>query len=261
MASRSSTLTVFAIATSGFFAIFGTFGGAVWLATIWNISLPWNIDSLYRYHPYLQLFGFVYTFIMGVSYILVPRFKNRVIAPKYAPHFTFILFISGLAVSFVSRIPGLVLLVIAKMLYFFMVARLVHRPSPYQLFFLPFSRILMVVGELQENSGFSLSLLQILLLGFPALMILGVELRTVHFRLAELRKKDAAVAFALFVAANVLSGIILILGIESLTILSSTLALLGGIIFLRSFGIFTDIAATTMSRMTDKGNKRYTYFT
>lgn len=271
MANRSPRLTVFAIAISGLFAFFGTFIGASWLAAMWGITLPWDISFLYRYHPYLQLFGFVYIFIMGVSYTFVPRFKNRTISPRYASYLTLALFLAGLASSFIVQLIALILLAVAGILHFMIVVRLVRRPAGYLAIteyyflassaFLSFSMVLMLLREVQGSSGFSFSLIQLLLLGFPALMIFGVELRTVHFRLAELQNTDAAIALILFVAAIAISAITSLFAIESLTFLSSILALTGGLMYLRSFQIFKDLPAATFGRMTDKDKKRYVYFT
>ncbi|MBI2126167.1 MAG: hypothetical protein HYU02_02475 [Thaumarchaeota archaeon] len=269
--SLKPRLTIFAIAASGLSAVLGTLIGALWLTAMSGFSLPFGLEVFFSKHPYLQLYGFVYLFIMGVSYNLIPRFKNKTISPKYAAYLALALFMTGIAVSFVSRLLGHLLLLVAGILHLFIVANLVRKPEGnlaiteyYFLasaFFLPFSLAIMAMKEAQGNLGFSLEILHLSLLGFPALMIFGVELRTIHFRLAKLRKVESSVALIFLVLANALSGLSSIVAYESLTMISFVFSLIAGLLFLRSLQIFENLPAVIESRMTERDKKRYVYFT
>ncbi len=270
-ASLKPRLTIFAIAASGLSAVLGTLIGALWLTAMSGFSLPFGLEALFPKHPYLQLYGFVYLFIMGVSYNLIPRFKNKTISPKYAAYLALALFIAGLAVSIVLRLLGHLLLLVAGILHLLIIANLVRKPKGYlaiteyyflvSAFFLPFSLAIMVMKEAQGSLGFSLEILHLSLLGFPALMIFGVELRTIHFRLAKLRKVESSVALIFLVLANVLSGLSSVVAYGSLTMISFVFSLIAGLLFLRSLQIFENLPAVIASRMTERDKKRYVYFT
>jgi len=269
--SLKPRLTIFAIAASGLSAVLGTLIGALWLTAMSGFSVPFGLEVLFPKHPYLQIYGFVYLFIMGVSYNLIPRFKNKSISPKYAPYLALALFIAGLAVSIISRLSGYLLLLIAGILHLFIVSNLVRKPQGYlaiteyyflaSAFFLPFSLAVMAVKEAQGTFGFSLEILHLSLLGFPTLMIFGVELRTMHFRLAKLRESESSAALILLILANVLSGLSSIIMYGPLTLISFICSLIAALLFLRSLQIFENLPAIIVNRMTERDKKRYVYFT
>ena len=269
--SLKPRLTIFAIAASGLSAVLGTLIGALWLTAMSGFSVPFGLEVLFPKHPYLQIYGFVYLFIMGVSYNLIPRFKNKSISPKYAPYLALALFIVGLAVSIVSRLSGYLLLLIAGILHLFIVSNLVRKPQGYlaiteyyflaSAFFLPFSLAVMAMKEAQGTFGFSLEILHLSLLGFPTLMIFCVELRTMHFRLAKLRESESSAALILLILANLLSGLSSIIMYGPLTLISFICSLIAALLFLRSFSIFENLPAVMVNRMTERDKKRYVYFT
>jgi hypothetical protein len=269
--SLKPRLTIFVIAASGLSAVLGTLIGTVWLTAMSGFSLPFGLEVLFPKHPYLQLYGFVYLFIMGVSYNLIPRFKNKAISPKHAPYLALALFITGLAVSTVSRLLGYLVFLIAGILHLFIVANLVRKPQGYlaiteyyflaSAFFLPFSFAVMALREAQGTFGFSLEVLHLSLLGFPALMIFGVELRTIHFRLAKLRRAESSAALIFLVLANALSSLSSIIAHDSLTPISFVFSLIAGLLFLRSLRIFENLPPVIVSRMSERDKRRYVYFT
>jgi len=54
----------------------GSFIGAVWLMTIFNIGVaPW-FGQFFQQHKILQINGFLTLLIMGIGYMIVPRFRN-----------------------------------------------------------------------------------------------------------------------------------------------------------------------------------------
>jgi len=54
----------------------GSFIGAVWLMTIFNIEVaPW-FGQFFQQHKILQINGFLTLLIMGIGYMIVPRFRN-----------------------------------------------------------------------------------------------------------------------------------------------------------------------------------------
>jgi hypothetical protein len=54
----------------------GSLIGAVWLMTIFNIGVaPW-FGQFFQQHKILQINGFLTLLIMGIGYMIVPRFRN-----------------------------------------------------------------------------------------------------------------------------------------------------------------------------------------
>ncbi|MEM3685413.1 MAG: hypothetical protein QXT39_07100, partial [Conexivisphaerales archaeon] len=72
-------LTLLFIATGSVIAFFGTAVGSALLASISGISVKLTPVDL-QVHPSAQIYGFIFEFIMGVAYILVPRFKASTIS-------------------------------------------------------------------------------------------------------------------------------------------------------------------------------------
>ena len=54
----------------------GSFIGAVWMMTIFSIGVPQWFGQLFQQHKILQINGFLTLLIMGVGYMIVPRFRN-----------------------------------------------------------------------------------------------------------------------------------------------------------------------------------------
>ena len=80
-------ITLLFIAVGSIFGFIATFFGALMLASMSGISLPFSL-SLFSDHPYLQIFGFLSEFVCGVGYSVIPLFKSKKLTnPKvaYAP--------------------------------------------------------------------------------------------------------------------------------------------------------------------------------
>ena len=58
------------------FLFVGSFIGAAWMMTIFNVGMPSWIGQLFQHHRILQIDGFLTLLIMGVGYMIVPRFRN-----------------------------------------------------------------------------------------------------------------------------------------------------------------------------------------
>jgi hypothetical protein len=94
------TALIAATATATVLGLAGTFLGVLRLLSYGRAVI---FQSIYLVHPDLQLFGFVAIFIIGVSYGLVPRFKNKPAPPL--PFF--LLLVSLVFVGNLLRLTGL----------------------------------------------------------------------------------------------------------------------------------------------------------
>lgn len=76
-----STIHVFSpskpfVITALVMLIAGSVIGSIWLMTLYGVILPSEIVQTVHLHKLLQLDGFITMIIMGVGYLLVPRFRN-----------------------------------------------------------------------------------------------------------------------------------------------------------------------------------------
>lgn len=77
------------------FLFVGSFIGAAWMMTIFNAGVPSWFGQLFQQHRILQIDGFLTLLIMGVGYMIVPRFRNVSLPTvKYAYLSFFLVFIS-----------------------------------------------------------------------------------------------------------------------------------------------------------------------
>ncbi|MEM3638338.1 MAG: hypothetical protein QXE12_06625 [Conexivisphaerales archaeon] len=72
--NHQRTLALLFIATGALFGLYGTGIGSIMLAVLSGLRLSFS-SSLFSPHPYAQIYGFIFEFVIGVAYILVPRFK------------------------------------------------------------------------------------------------------------------------------------------------------------------------------------------
>ncbi|MGC2307520.1 MAG: hypothetical protein WA461_03895 [Nitrososphaeraceae archaeon] len=84
--------------------------GAVWLMTIFNIEVaPWFGFNFFQQHKILQINGFLTLLIMGVWYMIVPRFRNISIPfVKYA-YLSFVLVLISLITQVVMLLETSIL--------------------------------------------------------------------------------------------------------------------------------------------------------
>jgi len=245
---------------------------------MWGLSasLP---KVLFALHPYIQLYGFLTLFIMGVSFTLIPRFKNTslsliplacaAVAATTLGDITWILAVSSILPEALLASGGL--------LYAIVVVKTLGRPrGPLAVseLYMDFSASALVLtltvtllAKLSlmdaQDLFHSLAFTQLGLLGFPGMMIFGVELRTVHFRAASLRRREAEVAFIFLVAANIAAfSAFLNLDVSRyLTTFFSICYFAGVLLFLRSVYAFEGaLTSEQVERMPERDRVRYRYF-
>lgn len=87
----------------------GSFIGAAWMKTIFNFGVPEWFSQLFEQHKILQIDGFLTLLIMGVGYMIVPRFRNVSLpSVKYA-YLSFLLVLISLIVQVVMLMQPSVL--------------------------------------------------------------------------------------------------------------------------------------------------------
>jgi hypothetical protein len=216
-AREGRRLTLLFIGTGGIFTFFASSIGALMLANESGVRIPFNL-SIFVSHPYLQIFGFLSEFVMGVAYSVLPLFKSKELPSKkaaYASYFTMTtanLLILSAVLSQVSYDATYLfdissLLVLASSIIFALETfRTLGRPSKFLgeaepfMFLSALSFVLISIIFLAQEIGifvssdlFSLGFLYLSLLGFVGSMIYGVQLRTVAFRTTNYRKELARI--------------------------------------------------------------------
>jgi hypothetical protein len=56
--------------------IIGSMIGSIWMMTIYGVILPAELIRTIHLHKLLQFDGFITMVIMGIGYLIVPRFRN-----------------------------------------------------------------------------------------------------------------------------------------------------------------------------------------
>ena len=99
-------LTLFLISTA---IVLGFVGSTIGAFTLGHLSgVPTNFSiGLFPSHPYLQIYGFVGEFVMGVAYSLLPRFKIGHVERLSLGYLTYALFTSANIVFILSPIIAL----------------------------------------------------------------------------------------------------------------------------------------------------------
>ena len=204
----------------------GSFIGAVWMMTIFNIGVPQWFGQLFQQHKILQIDGFLTLLIMGVGYMIVPRFRN-VSLPfvKYA-YLSFFIVLASLIIEIVTllqtsifadkisftlivittlRVSGIVIFVTIIFLTLKIRPKRL-RVSDYFIALSVVTLLIMNIFELSQMSGIvyskedtaapritaagdSLTHIELWLL-FPIVMIFGIEYKTLPSFLGFIRPRS-----------------------------------------------------------------------
>ena len=91
-------ITLLFIAAGSIFAFIGTVLGALMLARMSGVSIPFKL-ALFQDHPYLQIFGFLSEFVLGVGYSILPLFKSTKLTNPRAAYLAFSLITAANIIS------------------------------------------------------------------------------------------------------------------------------------------------------------------
>jgi hypothetical protein len=225
-ARAGKRLTLLFIAAGGFFAFFASSMGALMLAIQSGMHISFNL-SIFQSHPYLQIFGFLSEFVMGVAYSVIPLFNSKKLPSNKAACVSLATITTAnlLIVSAVlSQGPNdahylfeasSLLIAASSVIFALETFRMLGRPSRLlgeaqrfmflsAISFVLIAVIFMVqetslpeIGVLASGDLFSPGFLYLSLLGFVGSMIYGVQLKTVAFRMTNYRKHFAGISAAL----------------------------------------------------------------
>ena len=200
----------------------GSFIGSIWLMSIFGINLPSWLHGTLQLHKMLQVDGFLTLLIMGIGYMIIPRFRNVQLASVKLVYVSFILILVSLSLQVIQSVRSdkdlsteimicrLVGILIFLILLFW---TLRIRPKLLRLsdYFIALCLITLITVNLIDLSrnGYSNSLTQVLLwLLFPTLMIFGIEYKTLPSFLGYIRpRKTLALISFILISICIISGL------------------------------------------------------
>lgn len=176
--------------------------GSIWMMKIFGIQILGDTPIILQLHKFIQLDGFLTLIIMGIGYMIVPRFRNISLPLPNASKISYLLIVSSIAMGFFSQITSNDASWIGHLLRFFGIVifigitlwtmrikpKLLHKADYFvasSMILLLFVNIIQILGV--ANTG-SLTQIQLWLL-FPIAMILGIEYKTMPSFLAFIRPK------------------------------------------------------------------------
>ncbi|MDE1858052.1 MAG: hypothetical protein KGI26_03170, partial [Thaumarchaeota archaeon] len=213
------TLTELFVITGVAFAFIGSAVGALYLGQLSGVQVG-STTGLFPSHPYLQVYGFLASFVVGIEYSLLPRFKVGNVpgvvfgyvayALITSANVCFILYSVLPAESFPSMMVGSGLVLAGSIVFFSQAATLVSRPSggfpeasplialsAASLVLMSFLMVVEAAWYPVLGETFSPQMVLLALVGFAGSMIYAVEIRSVGFRQSDYRKKWAKLCWAL----------------------------------------------------------------
>jgi hypothetical protein len=205
--------------------ILGSIIGSIWIMSLYGIEISSEILSITPFHRILQLDGFLSLLILGIGYMIIPRFRNVLLPKPNLAYVSFGLVIVSIALTFLEykdnfifilsytlRLVGIGIFS-AIVLWLVQIRPKLLRKSDY--FFVMSITIFITVNVLsivfnQINFNFDpLSQIHMWLL-FPILMIFGVQYKFLPSFIGFMRPKNKTGNLAI-----ILTGLCCILGVLS----------------------------------------------
>jgi hypothetical protein len=177
------------------------------------VTLPTWLQSTSELHKMLQIDGFLTLLIMGIGYMIIPRFRNIQLASSKLAYASFFLILASIVMqsaqitdSSKNLLAWFMILRISGILIFALIILWTLRVRPKLLGLSDYFIFLCIVAlmavnliDLSEYRYFfssSLTRIQLWLL-FPILMIFGIEYKTLPSFLGFIRPKKTSAIFSL----------------------------------------------------------------
>ena len=223
------------IVTSVILLFIGSSIGSIWMMSIFSTGLPQWFHGTFQLHKMLQMDGFLTLLIMGIGYMIVPRFRNIQLASVKLAYVSFLLILASLIFQFIqtvdneknlsiwimiSRISGIIIFLII----IFWTLRVRPKLLGLSDYFVTVCLVSLITVNVIDLSGYgyanSLTHIQLWLL-FPVLMIFGIEYKTLPSFLGFIRpRKNSAIASLFFISICMISGLASVLFMDMSSILS-----------------------------------------
>jgi hypothetical protein len=199
-------------------------------------DLPQWFHGTFQLHKMVQMDGFLTLLIMGIGYMIVPRFRNIHLASVKVAYVSFLLILASLIFQFIQAIDNdknlsiwIMISRISGIIIFLIIIFWTLRVRPKLLglsdYFITLCLVSLITVNVIDLSGYggyanSLTYIQLWLL-FPVLMIFGIEYKTLPSFLGFIRPRKTSA-----IASLVSISICMISGLASVIIFTDTLLLL-----------------------------------
>ena len=224
------------IVTSVILLFIGSSIGSMWMMSILDTDLLQWFHGTFQLHKMLQMDGFLTLLIMGIGYMIVPRFRNIHLASTKLAYVSFLLILASLIFQviqtvdndnknlslwiMISRISGIIIFV----MMIFWTLRVRPKTLGLSDFFITLCLFTLTSVNVIDLSGYgytnSLTHIQLWLL-FPILMIFGIEYKTLPSFLGFIRpRKKIAITSLFFISICIISGLASVLFMEMSLLLS-----------------------------------------
>ncbi len=242
------------IITAVILAFIGSSIGSLWMMSFFGIGVPQVFHNSFQLHKTLQIDGFLTLLIMGIGYMIIPRFRNIPLASTSLAYLSFLLVLCSITIYAIHQVLPTIdnnnnmikwsnLLRLLGITIFAIIIFLALRVKPKLLrlsdYFIALSTITLIIINLVQSVGYygynnnnnnSLPNIQLWLL-FPILMIYGIEYKTLPSFIGFIRPRRILgfVSFGL-VSASVVLGLLSTLLYEE----SNLFSIIFNIVFLSS---------------------------
>ena len=209
------------------FILVASFIGSIWFAFILNVNISIINGSIFKLHRIFQVESGITLLIMGIGFMIVPRFRNISIGSHTVIKVSFLSIIIStflvilstiniyqpiineklLFISEIIRIFGIFLFV-GKIIDTIKIKPKLLRTADYFVGFSAICLLIISILNLFKLNDNTLMGLEIQLL-FPIIMILGIEYKTLPSFLGFIRpRKKLGILSLLFLIAAFISGVI-----------------------------------------------------
>src|SRR5919202_3502532 len=79
----------------------GSFIGALWMMALFGIQLPEEFASIFHLHKIFQIDGFITLLIMGIGYMIIPRFRNIPLLSINLAYLSFLMILASVGLSII----------------------------------------------------------------------------------------------------------------------------------------------------------------
>src|ERR687888_2187501 len=94
------------IVTAVILLFIGSSIGSIWMMSIFGTDLPQWFHDTFQLHKMLQMDGFLTLLIMGIGYMIVPRFRNIQLSSVKLAYASFILILGPLIFQFIQTVDN-----------------------------------------------------------------------------------------------------------------------------------------------------------
>ena len=200
--------------------LFGSVLGALWMMMLYGVPLPAGLIDIIRLHRSVQFDGFITMLIMGIGYMIVPRFRNIPLPSPKLAYISYVLMVGAVVIPILtsssntsqwltSSLNGVWIFCKVGAVTIFgglIIAVLRTRPKLLGMadYFIALSIVLLAILTISQilNHEYKSSTIQLWFM-FPIVMIFGIECKTLPAFVGFVRPRNrmAASSVALLAAS------------------------------------------------------------